>query len=85
MGKFRMEAYRKDKTNISGYEAKKYIAKLKKQEEYKWLSEVNSQSLQEAAIDLEKAYRRFFKKLAVGTGGVELGFTVPLVYTMTIG
>lgn len=61
----RMEAYRKDKTNISGYEAKKYIAKLKKQEEYKWLSEVNSQSLQEAAIDLEKAYRRFFKKLAV--------------------
>ncbi len=60
----RMEAYREDETNISGYEAKKYIAKLKKQEEYKWLSEVNSQSLQEAAIDLDKAYRRFFKKLA---------------------
>ena len=60
----RMEAYRKDKTDISGYEAKKYIAKLKKQEEYKWLSEVNSQSLQEAAIDFDKAYRRFFKKLA---------------------
>jgi len=60
----RIEAYRKGKTNISGYEAKKYIAKLKKQEEYKWLSEVNSQSLQEAAIDLEKAYRRFFGKLA---------------------
>ncbi len=59
----KMEAYRKDKTNISGFEAKKYITKLKKQEEYKWLSEVNSQSLQEAAIDLDKAYRRFFKKL----------------------
>ena len=64
----RMEAYRKDKTNISGYEAKKYIAKLKKQEEYKWLSEVNSQSLQEAAIDLSKAYKRFFKKLAAYPG-----------------
>jgi len=58
----RMEAYKNDKTNISGYEAKRTIAKLKK-EKYKWLSEVNSQSLQEAAIDLDKAYRRFFKKL----------------------
>ena len=59
----RMEAYKKDKTIVSGFEAKKYIAKLKKQEDYRWLSEVNSQSLQEAAIDLDKAYRRFFKKL----------------------
>jgi len=58
----RMEAYKNDKT-VSGYEAKRYIARLKKQEDYKWLSEVNSQSLQEAAIDLDKAYRRFFKKL----------------------
>jgi len=57
----RMEAYKNDKT-VSGFEAKRYIAKLKK-EKYKWLSEVNSQSLQEAAIDLDKAYRRFFNKL----------------------
>jgi len=57
----RMEAYKNDK-KVSGFEAKRYIAKLKK-EKYKWLSEVNSQSLQEAAIDLDKAYRRFFKKL----------------------
>ena len=64
----RMEAYKKDKTNISGYEAKKYIAKLKKQKGYRWLSEVNSQSLQEAAIDLSKAYKRFFKKLAAYPG-----------------
>ena len=59
----RIEACRKDK-KVSGYEAKRYIARLKKQEKYKWLSEVNSQSLQEAAIDLDKAYIRFFKKLA---------------------
>ena len=57
----RMEAYKNDK-KVSGFEAKRTIAKLKK-EKYKWLSEVNSQSLQEAAIDLDKAYRRFFKKL----------------------
>ena len=60
----RMEAYKKDKTNISGFEAKRTIARLKKQKDYQWLTEVNSQSLQEAAIDLDKAYRRFFKKLA---------------------
>ena len=40
----RIEAYKKDKINISGFEAKRYIAKLKK-EKYEWLSEVNSQSL----------------------------------------
>jgi len=59
----RMEAYKNDK-KVSGFEAKRTIARLKKQKDYKWLSEVNSQSLQEAAIDLDKAYRRFFKKLA---------------------
>ena len=58
----RIEAYKNDKT-VSGFEAKRTITKLKKQKDYKWLSEVNSQSLQEAAIDLDKAYRRFFKKL----------------------
>ena len=64
----RMEAYKKDKTNISGFEAKRTIARLKKQKDYQWLTEVNSQSLQEAAIDLDKAYRRFFKKLAAFPG-----------------
>jgi len=59
----REAAYKKFKIKISGFEAKKEISKLKKQEEYQWLKEVNSQSLQESAIDLEKAYRRFFKKL----------------------
>ena len=55
--------YKNFKIKISGFEAKKEIAKLKKIEEYKWLKEVNSQSLQESALDLAKAYIRFFKKL----------------------
>ena len=58
----RIEAYKNDK-KVSGFEAKRTIARLKKQKDYKWLSEVNSQSLQEAAIDLDKACIRFFKKL----------------------
>ena len=59
----REESYKKFKKSISGFEAKKQIAVLKKTEKFKWLKEVNSQSLQEASLDLEKAYIRFFKKL----------------------
>lgn len=40
-----------------------FIAKFKKEEETKWLKEVNSQSLQQAAKDLETAYGNFFKGL----------------------
>lgn len=60
----RSDAYRNDKTNISGFECKKMISILKKVENYNWLKEVNSQSLQEAALNLEKSYRRFFKKVS---------------------
>ncbi len=40
------------------------LTKLKKDEEYQWLKEVNSQSLQQSLMHLETAYKRFFKKLA---------------------
>jgi putative transposase len=40
-----------------------FIAEFKKEEETKWLKEVNSQSLQQAAKDLETAYGNFFKGL----------------------
>ena len=59
----RMNAYEKFGKTITGFEAKKQIAILKRTEGYAWLKEVNSQSLQEAALDLEKSYQRLFKKL----------------------
>ncbi len=59
----RRDAYQKEGKSISGLEAKKLIPGLKRQEEYEWLKEVNSQSLQEAALDLNSAYERFFKKI----------------------
>jgi len=62
----REESYKKNKTKISGFALKREISKLKQIEDYKWLKEVNSQSLQESALDLEKGYRRFFKKLSTG-------------------
>ena len=59
----RRDAYLNEKKKMSGFECKKMISILKKEEKYAWLKEVNSQSLQEAALNLEKSYSRFFKKI----------------------
>jgi len=58
----RKETWEKDKQTISGFECKRQLRTLKK--EFPWLKEVNSQSLQDAVLNLEKSYRRFFKGLA---------------------
>lgn len=42
----------------------KFITELKKEEDFEWLKEVNSQSLQQSAADLETAYGKFFKRVA---------------------
>jgi putative transposase len=57
----KMEAYQKDKTNISRYELQAELPKMKKGEQ-PWLSEVGSQSIQSKLEDLDKAYTSFFKK-----------------------
>jgi len=57
------EAYQKDKISISKGESQKRIAELKKSEEFSWLSEVHSQSLQGANHSLYHAFDRFFKKI----------------------
>ena len=55
----RQEAFKNGK-RLSGKDAKKLIPVWKKQEQTTWLSEVNSQSLQQASLDLENAYKKFF-------------------------
>lgn len=52
--------YARTGKGVSGYDMSSYLPKLKKQ--YKWLAEVNSQSLQIACQQLDKAYTKFFKK-----------------------
>lgn len=47
---------------ISAVELKKEITKLKKQENFKWLSEVSAKVAAQAVIDLCEAYQKFFKK-----------------------
>ncbi|MDA2936237.1 transposase [Patescibacteria group bacterium AH-259-L05] len=49
---------------LNYYDNAKELAELKTQDEFVWLSEANSQSLQQTLKDLESAYKRFFKKQA---------------------
>jgi len=84
----RRDAYQNDGVKLSGLACKKLISPMKKQPEYIWLAEVNSQSLQEAAIDLEKAYKRFFdRSLKAGypkfkKKGLRDSFCVPQHFTV---
>ena len=57
----KMEAYQKDKTNLSRYELQAELPKMKKSEQ-PWLAEVGSLSIQSKLEDLDKAYTSFFKK-----------------------
>jgi putative transposase len=60
----RKEQYQKDNKSDNYYKQAKYLTELKKQDEYSWLKEVNSQSIQFALRNLDTAYDRFFRKLS---------------------
>jgi putative transposase len=52
-------AYETAQINISRYDLQKQLIDLKK--EYPWLYEVNAQSLQSVLLNLDNAYKSFFK------------------------
>ena len=54
------DAYAASKEPWNRNRAIKMITELKKSDEYVWLNEVNSQSLQQSVMDLDSAFRRFF-------------------------
>jgi len=58
----RSREYKEKKRSVSGFECKRMLIALKKDNE--WLKDINSQSLQEAVLNLEKAYQRFFAGLS---------------------
>ena len=58
----KVKAYQKDKTNLSRFVIQADLPKMKKSEEYKWLSEVNSLSLQAALANLDSAFVKFFRE-----------------------
>jgi putative transposase len=57
------DAYAESKKHLSYGDTAKLLTTLKQDEQYYWLSQVNSQSLQQTLKDLESAFVRFFKKL----------------------
>ena len=59
----RKQEYEKNKKSLNYYDNANYLTILKKSEEYSWLNEINSQSLQTSLKHLEGAYNGFFKKI----------------------
>jgi putative transposase len=56
------KAYSNDKININCFELINKVTELKKQEEFSWLKDVHSQTLQMSLRNLDNAYTNFFKK-----------------------
>ena len=59
----RKDSWTKDKTSLSYKDTSAMLTLLKKQEEFKWLNEVDSMAEQESLKDLDNAYKNFFKHL----------------------
>lgn len=57
----RIEAYKNEKKSLSFFDQCEMIRELKKQEEYAWLGEVSSTSLDYSLLNLNNAYNQFFK------------------------
>ena len=57
----RKKEYEINKNTINYYDNAKSLTELKKQEEYSWLNEINSQSLQYSLKCLDGSYQNFFK------------------------
>ena len=59
----KQEAYKRDKTNLGLCELSKYLFDtLRKDEQYAWIKEENSQVLQQAIRQMLSAYSKFFKQ-----------------------
>ena len=59
---YRQKEYTKGNKKVGYIVTQKELTKLKKLDEYAWLNECGSQSLQMALRDLDAAFTRFFKK-----------------------
>ena len=60
----RQKEYLENKVSIGYNACSALVTEMKKQPEYEWLNEVNSQSIQAALKDLDGAYDRFFRKIS---------------------
>ena len=61
---YQIDLFNNKEKYLSGYSLRKVLTQLKKEEDYKWLSEVSAQTLNETILDLDTAYKRFFNKIS---------------------
>lgn len=58
----KVKAYQIDRINLSRFDIQSDLPKMKRSEEYCWLKEVNSSSLQASLANLDSAYTKFFRE-----------------------
>lgn len=58
----RKQEYETNKQTLNYYDNARSLTEIKKNEEYNWLREINSQTLQYSLKSLDGAYNNFFKK-----------------------
>lgn len=58
----KIKAYQKDKKRLTCFDLINELTKLKKEKDFEWLNEVNSQSLQASLRNLDNAFTNFFRK-----------------------
>jgi putative transposase len=58
------ERHESGQKHLSGYELRKVFTELKKKQEYEWLKEISSHTISNVCLDLDSAYKRFFKKIS---------------------
>jgi len=56
------ELFKNNEKYLSGYSLRKVFINLKQQEEYSWLKEISAHTISNVCLDLDNAFKRFFKK-----------------------
>jgi putative transposase len=59
----KVEEYKATGNSISNHELSAELTELKHTSDFEWLQEVDSQSLQQALINLDQAYKNFFRRV----------------------
>lgn len=58
----RKEKYLNENTSLNFYDNARTLTELKRNDDFLWLKEINSQSLQSSLRNLDTAYNKFFRK-----------------------
>jgi len=59
---YQYELFKNNEKYLSGYSLRKVFINLKQQEEYSWLKEISAHTISNVCLDLDNAFKRFFKK-----------------------